>query len=518
MARGNAEAKRKGEAHAQRPPLKACVKPGDPIPSFFLQYLQSLQSQKNDKQVTGARPAKRQRTSPDADFVTILRDEVVISTRNDGSSAASGHIHLVNAASDLKFDLNISKKMGATYNSWTLGITPCITPGTFLVDFLVDRSAFPDWVHTILGQDYDVSWSNPGTEDSIWCSTSISMEESPDILTLKFTFSAHWNISTTTLPSNRYLQLHQSFRTYMLQTAFPDKFRHIGASEEKASCSPQVFYKAAFVPGIDDTPPERLRIQRLAASLYPFQRRAVKWMLQREGVRWGEGQNDGDSIVYGIDGSPELPSSFFTEIRDVDGKSCHISPVLAKITKDLGPFILREQDFKGGILAEEMGLGKTVEIVSLILLHPRPSFPQTQYDRYLGEDVQPTGATLIVAPHALKDQWVSELKKHAPELRVLFYPGVGKRSRRKESADALLQELSSQDVVITTYNVLTSELPFAENEPDRARRAPRKYDRPKSPLTRLQWWRLALDEIQMISGGLTQAAKLGRMIPRVNAC
>ncbi|KAJ1678289.1 DNA repair protein rad16, partial [Spiromyces aspiralis] len=94
---------------------------------------------------------------------------------------------------------------------------------------------------------------------------------------------------------------------------------------------------------------------------------------------------------------------------------------------------LREQEagrLSGGILADEMGMGKTIQMISLMLSEPR---------------VKPT---LVVAPTVALMQWKSELTTHTSDLSVLVYYGA---NRTQED-----QTLLDHDVVITTYSVLES--------------------------------------------------------------
>ena len=169
---------------------------------------------------------------------------------------------------------------------------------------------------------------------------------------------------------------------------------------------------------------------------------------------------------------------------------------------------------RGGILSEEMGLGKTVEVIALVLMHRRAPHPPFVLDQYSGNQVRPTGATLIVTPPNLKSQWLSEMDKHAPGLRVMYYEGV---KRHKSSGDELVKELAEHDVVVTTYSVLQAEIHFTTDPPQRAMRHERRHPRPKSPLVQLSWWRVCLDEAQQIESGVSAAAKVARTIPRVNA-
>ncbi|KAJ3118147.1 hypothetical protein HDU96_003676 [Phlyctochytrium bullatum] len=225
-----------------------------------------------------------------------------------------------------------------------------------------------------------------------------------------------------------------------------------------------------------------------------------------------------------------------------------------------------EAEIKGGILADEMGLGKTLEIVALVLLH-RPSLrsnppvassklkPPGRYDNDNGpvsvsdfcvacqsfgtkepnavelqaatqllcvpsKEPRPPlkeqgltfcNATLIITPQSIMSQWVAELNLHAPNLRHLCYYGVkGEKKPVKPS------EFLNYDIVITTYEVLRSELHVALDDHKRSRRNPRQYERAKSPLVQLLWWRVCLDEAQMVESTLSNASEMARLIPRVH--
>lgn len=163
-----------------------------------------------------------------------------------------------------------------------------------------------------------------------------------------------------------------------------------------------------------------------------------------------------------------------------------------------------------------------VESISLQLLKPL-DIPVVKIEEE--EVANPTfsSGTLIIAPAAIIDQWVSEATHHAPSLRFHVYEGVN-------SPNAMtVAELKSFDLVFTSYEILRKEIHSAKAAPNRARRFYRRYKRERSPLVRIKWWRgrcsrlcqaatfrgtkitdslrpVVLDEAQMVESSVSQAA------------
>ncbi|XP_053701712.1 E3 ubiquitin-protein ligase SHPRH [Synchiropus splendidus] len=128
-----------------------------------------------------------------------------------------------------------------------------------------------------------------------------------------------------------------------------------------------------------------------------------------------------------------------------------------------------------------------------------------------------TGATLIISPSSICHQWVEEISRHirSSSLRVLVYQGVKKHGFIQPHM------LAEQDVVITTYDVLRSELnyvdiPHSNSKDGRRFRNQKRYMAVPSPLVAVEWWRICLDEAQMVECPTAKAAEMALRLASVN--
>lgn len=136
------------------------------------------------------------------------------------------------------------------------------------------------------------------------------------------------------------------------------------------------------------------------------------------------------------------------------------------------------------------------------------------------------GATLVVCPSAILQQWREEVERHVRHgtFKVIAYEGQPTMTGLGGSIDNVVsaKDLAEADLVLTTYEALRKEIDIdtANGQglaaAQRARRYERKYDVVPTPLTRLKWWRVVLDEAQMVESTVSKAAEMVRRLPAVH--
>lgn len=147
----------------------------------------------------------------------------------------------------------------------------------------------------------------------------------------------------------------------------------------------------------------------------------------------------------------------------------------------------------GGILADVMGLGKTLMILSLIA--------QTQAEAEHHGDLQPVDdgsnegdialnsqATLLICPLSTIANWEEQIKAHTKtnSLHYLVYHGS---SRTDEPAD-----LQDYDIIITTYTTVSANARWQKSGRS-------------NPLTKINWFRVVLDEGHIIRTQSSEQSK-----------
>lgn len=313
-----------------------------------------------------------------------------------------------------------------------------------------------------------------------------------------------------------------------------------------------------FASDISSSP---LNIPGLLPTLRPYQQAAVRWMLEREtnnsiNDEWelcwyviinmsdavdSAANDDAHSLVSRCSITPL--SEWRSGKSSQDEKQVFCNPFAGWITstyEDAKYLMFGERGEvhhpRGGILAESMGLGKTVEVIACMLAS-RSTIPATNMlsnlspaDEalriYQSKTIVDSRATLIVTPPSILAQWESEIRRHTTNLKVVVFPGVkdlccrsSPNATRPHSDFHLVdpQVLADADVVLLTFQTLSNDLGHSDDNPytgdggSRLRQRKRHIVLP-SPLTSINWHRVVLDEAQRVESPITASARMARKL------
>jgi DNA repair protein RAD16 len=161
------------------------------------------------------------------------------------------------------------------------------------------------------------------------------------------------------------------------------------------------------------------------------------------------------------------------------------------ITRRLKPFQLEgvswmtrqeKTEYKGGLLGDEMGMGKTIQAVSLIM-----------------SDFPAKDPTLVVVPPVALLQWSNEIREYTDgKLNVLVYHGTNAKCKKMS-----VKDLKKFDVIMVSYNSLES----LHRKETKGWTRGEDIIKEASPLHAIHYHRLILDEAHSIKSRTTGVAK-----------
>jgi hypothetical protein len=128
----------------------------------------------------------------------------------------------------------------------------------------------------------------------------------------------------------------------------------------------------------------------------------------------------------------------------------------------------------GGCLADDMGVGKTAQVLALL--------ERRRERRAAGEPVAPS---LVVVPKSLIFNWKQEAARFTPQLRVLDHTGLERD----------VANFADYDIVLTTYGTLRRDV---------------------VDLRKIEFDYVVLDEAQAIKNAATESAKAVRLLRGAN--
>ncbi|XP_033866726.3 transcription termination factor 2 [Acipenser ruthenus] len=151
----------------------------------------------------------------------------------------------------------------------------------------------------------------------------------------------------------------------------------------------------------------------------------------------------------------------------------------------------------GGILADDMGLGKTLTMIALILSQKAKEKKKEKEDKKQEGWISKSDSscvnsqgTLIICPASLIHHWKKEIERHVKgsKLSVYVYHGANRERNAKV--------LAEYDVVITTYSLVSKEIPVKKEDGDKPAKDDDDQDisLPRQPLVQVTWCRIILDE------------------------
>lgn len=225
-----------------------------------------------------------------------------------------------------------------------------------------------------------------------------------------------------------------------------------------------------------------LRPEQIEAAIAFFKKKHTKKSMPLgEALRIGLGEGIAEM------GLPVVDIEADGWIEDVIGRLAQNVPlsdieVPATFQGKLRPYQLKgvswlaflQQCGLGACLADSMGLGKTIQLITLLL-----------HEREMQKDIEPSlGPTLLICPMSIVGNWQKELQRFSPSLDVMVHYGP-----ERLADEAFAEEARKHDIVITTYTLAL---------------------RDKEHLKAIEWENVVIDEAQNIKNEVakqTQAIK-----------
>lgn len=213
--------------------------------------------------------------------------------------------------------------------------------------------------------------------------------------------------------------------------------------------------------------PEMDPDSRVLTPLLSHQKQGLYFMNNKEKVRvFSEVEEDNNSL--------------WRLHRRPNGQPIYFNVITGREERSRPPEVL------GGILADMMGLGKTLSILSLIVgtleqavqwANEKPLPPTAEEHVPLHRNSK---TTLLVVPLSVVANWEEQIATHIKSQTLSCYIYHG--NNRCNDID----ELSMHDVVITTYSIVSSEFKGCSRKRD------------GRPLLHTNFFRIVLDEAHMI--------------------
>jgi SNF2 family DNA or RNA helicase len=226
-----------------------------------------------------------------------------------------------------------------------------------------------------------------------------------------------------------------------------------------------------------------LRPEEIEAAIAFFEKKRLSGdMTLRDALRLGLGEEQSE---VGLEVAGIETEGWIKDLMDRLSNTAKISTIKqpSQLHGQLRPYQLKGASWMaflkqfgfGACLADDMGLGKSIQTI-ILLLNDRE------------QDELPITPTLLICPMSIVGNWQRELQRFAPSLSVMIHHGA-----ERLSDEAFLEEAQQHDVVITTYSLAL---------------------RDQEHLAKIDWNYLVVDEAQNIKN---EAAKQTKAIKAIKA-
>lgn len=209
----------------------------------------------------------------------------------------------------------------------------------------------------------------------------------------------------------------------VLRLAYPFRYRE---SEDAYSI---YLHTECYAPEVFGIKEKELRTRIFGFEALNNTERSNLWKSMRSSSRADKANSEAQAAVdeYANGCICDAPAPVVAVPKQI------VVPMLPFQQEGLAWMCQQEKTGTGGVLADEMGMGKTIQAISLLLARPL------------------RGPTLVVCPMAACHQWVKEIERFTAKnsLRTLIYHGQHKSK--------VATEFRRVDVVVTTYQTLENE-------------------------------------------------------------
>lgn len=228
------------------------------------------------------------------------------------------------------------------------------------------------------------------------------------------------------IPNKSFFITLCDFHTLYKKTFLGIDILNKNADIEKINANTKQITEKAMTPNADLADPIEQQPWFAKLPLHNYQKRTIKWMIEKEKTSKCVFYNKNDEIIMG------------NVVYDAISKNFMFADDREKLI------------FSGGGLIDEVGLGKTYQMIMVSLLHPPTNinYIQSNKKKFYSK------ATLVICPNQLGTQWDGELqklieKKYGLNVILLF--------TKTHLDNCKYIDLLDADFVITSYNFLANK-------------------------------------------------------------